>query len=101
MGFRGAAGAPAARRLGATAQMPVRSGLPSRVRGVGAVMFGLPSLVRGIFGDLYSIHCAEAVMAARPITASNPPKRTRIGALYCNAGRRATATCRPDADRCD
>src|SRR2546428_13560466 len=31
-------------------QIPVRSGLPSRVLGAGAVRLGLPAAVRGMFG---------------------------------------------------
>jgi hypothetical protein len=36
--------------VGSTCQTPDRSGLPSAVRGGGAVRFGLPSLVRGMPG---------------------------------------------------
>src|SRR5438128_777983 len=39
--------------------MPLRSGLPSAVRGAGADRFGLPSAVRGTPGVGYSSHWAE------------------------------------------
>src|SRR5436189_4725984 len=39
--------------------MPLRSGLPSAVRGTGADRFGLPSAVRGTPGVGYSSHWAE------------------------------------------
>src|SRR5262250_62268 len=39
---------------------PVRSGLPSALRGTGAVRFGLPSTVRGMPGVRCSNHCAES-----------------------------------------
>src|SRR6266853_677559 len=39
---------------------PVRSGLPSGVRGAGAVRFGLPSAVRGIPGVRWCTHCAAS-----------------------------------------
>src|SRR6266850_889020 len=38
---------------------PVRSGLPSAVRGAGAVRFGLPSAVRGMPGAGCFSHCAS------------------------------------------
>src|SRR5262249_50504196 len=37
-----------------------RSGLPSAVRGAGAVRFGLPSAVRGMPGEGYFNHCASS-----------------------------------------
>src|SRR5438093_13202872 len=39
--------------------MPLRSGLPSAVRGAGADRFGLPSAARGTPGVGYSSHWAE------------------------------------------
>src|SRR6266699_834232 len=39
---------------------PERSGLPSAVRGAGAVRFGLPSAVRGMPGVRYCAHCAAS-----------------------------------------
>ena len=39
---------------------PERSGLPSAVRGAGAVRFGLPSAVRGMPGVGCFSHCAAA-----------------------------------------
>src|SRR5205823_6214842 len=44
----------------ADAQLPVKSGLPSAVRGGGAVILTLPSGVRGSPGVLWSNHCAPA-----------------------------------------
>src|SRR5262245_25476580 len=41
-------------------QRPVRSGLPSAVRGAGAARFGLRSGVRGMPGAGYFIHCASS-----------------------------------------
>src|SRR5215510_7470507 len=41
-------------------QRPVRSGLPSAVRGAGAARFGLRSEVRGMPGAGYFIHCASS-----------------------------------------
>src|SRR5262245_24810357 len=38
---------------------PVRSGLPSALRGAGAVRFGLSSTVRGMPGVRRCNHCAE------------------------------------------
>src|ERR1700704_736117 len=38
---------------------PERSGLPSTVRGAGAVRFGLPFAARGIPGVGYFSHCAS------------------------------------------
>src|SRR5437762_3525291 len=40
--------------------IPDRSGLPSAVRGAGAVRFGLPSAVRGMPGVGYVNHCAAS-----------------------------------------
>src|SRR6267142_6926175 len=57
--------------------MPERSGLPSGVRGVGAVRFTLPSRVFGTPGFGFRGHCAEsddekaATMAADNTTVSN------------------------------
>src|SRR5438128_11421681 len=50
---------------------PDRSGLPSAVRGAGAVRFGLPSAVRGMPGVGRSTHCAArgVTEAAKMITA--------------------------------
>src|SRR5712691_6407538 len=50
---------------------PARSGLPSAVRGAGAVRFGLPSAVRGMPGVRYTAHCAASggTNAAKVITA--------------------------------
>src|SRR5205814_4224060 len=58
-------------------QMPERSGLPSAVRGAGAVRFGLPSAVRGVRGTLTVIHCAdtEAVSSRQ---AAKHPKQERM-----------------------
>src|SRR5262249_17258578 len=44
-------------------QIPDRSGLPSVVRGAGAVRSGLPSAVRGVPGAGWSIHCAASGVA--------------------------------------
>src|SRR2546428_4919865 len=43
-------------------QTPVRSGLPSAVRGVGAAMLALPSGRRGVPAVGYLSHCASAVV---------------------------------------
>src|SRR6185295_10839942 len=43
---------------GSAIQIPVKSGLPSALRGAGAVRIGLPSLPRGILLSL-SFHCAD------------------------------------------
>src|SRR5882762_9491026 len=43
-------------------QTPVRSGLPSAVRGAGAAMLGVPSGRRGVPGVGYLSHCAAAVV---------------------------------------
>ena len=51
-------------RLCSTSQIPVRSGLPSVVRGAGAERFGLPSFVRGIPAVGYFTHWACAATAA-------------------------------------
>jgi len=40
--------------------MPDKSGLPSGVRGVGALRFGLPSGPFGTYGFGYNGHCAES-----------------------------------------
>src|SRR4026209_1375920 len=59
-GGGGPAGAlPAVSRRGDTSQMPERSGLPSAVRGVGALRFTLPSAPRGTPGGSRLSHCAE------------------------------------------
>src|SRR5215470_7248686 len=44
-------------------QIPVKSGLPSAVRGAWAVRFGLPSAVRGMPGVRRSNHCASSGVA--------------------------------------
>ena len=43
-----------------TLQTPVKSGLPSRVFGTGAVRLGLPLGRRGVFGNGIFTHCANA-----------------------------------------
>src|SRR5215813_12633280 len=43
-------------------QIPDKSGLPSTVRGAGAVRFGLPLAVRGMPGVGYFSHCAATVI---------------------------------------
>jgi hypothetical protein len=43
---------------GDASQIPEKSGLPSAVRGAGAVRFGLPSAVRGMPGVRSFSHCA-------------------------------------------
>src|SRR6267154_2120507 len=48
-------------RPGEGRQSPASSGLPSDVRGAGAVRLGLPSAVRGTFGVGTVSHCADAV----------------------------------------
>src|SRR5215469_6262334 len=48
-------------------QTPVRSGLPSGRRGVGAVRSGLPSAVRGVPFVGYLSHCAGATLASAQI----------------------------------
>src|SRR5215470_1012198 len=45
-----------------TSQTPERSGLPSPVRGAGAVRFGFPSAVRGIPGVRYCAHCLRQLL---------------------------------------
>src|SRR5262249_2034602 len=54
----------------ANVHKPARSGLPSAVRGAGAVRFGLPSAVRGRPGVRYCAHCAASgvTIALRVIT---------------------------------
>src|SRR5262245_19864658 len=47
-------------RLCSISQMPERSGLPSGVRGTGAVKSGFPSGVRGTPAVGYFNHCADA-----------------------------------------
>jgi hypothetical protein len=52
--------------------MPDKSGLPSDVRGVGAVRFGLPSGPFGTPGFGYSGHCADSDdESAATMTADN------------------------------
>src|SRR6185295_18867773 len=48
----------------ALSQSPVKSGLPSAVRGAGASRFGLPSGVRGTPRVGYDGHCADSGDAA-------------------------------------
>ena len=65
-------------------QGPVRSGLPSGVRGAGANRFGLPSAVRGTFGGGTLIQfCARtgADMTSTAMTKApaDPYTRRRIG----------------------
>src|SRR5438105_13099521 len=61
-------------RLCSMSQIPERSGLPSGVRGAGAVGLGLPSASRGTSAVGYLSHCAESVtdpahsIAATPVT---------------------------------
>src|SRR5262245_4984192 len=50
---------PGFSRRGETSQMPERSGLPSAVRGVGALRLTLPSVPRGTLGGGRLSHCAE------------------------------------------
>src|SRR5258705_3904349 len=58
-------------------QMPERSGLPSAVRGAGALRFGLPSAPFGTPGFECSAHCADsdaekaATMAADTTTVND------------------------------
>src|SRR6266850_5982741 len=56
-------------------QTPVRSGLPSAVRGAGAAMLGAPSGRRGVPGAGYLSHCAAAVVER------SDAKRARAAAL--------------------
>src|SRR5438477_10980211 len=52
---------------------PARSGLPSAVRGAGAVRFGLPSAVRGMPGVGYVNHCAASgAVEAKKMIAKTP-----------------------------
>src|SRR5439155_1013431 len=46
-------------RLCSMSQIPERSGLPSGVRGAGAVRFGFPSGIRGTPAVGYFSHCAD------------------------------------------
>src|SRR6185436_20360627 len=73
--------------------MPVRSGLPSAVRGAGAARFTLPSALRGRPGVLVVSHCAPADVAdntnptARQIAFIRPqlsrtPERPSIPPLF-------------------
>src|SRR2546425_10697221 len=62
-----ASGAPAAPptppesgKVRTFSQRPDKSGLPSEVRGAGALRFGLPSGVRGTPAVGYGGHCAES-----------------------------------------
>src|SRR5262245_22266259 len=50
---------PGFSRRGETSQMPERSGLPSAVRGAGALRFTLPSAPCGTPGSARLGHCAE------------------------------------------
>src|SRR5258706_16396637 len=50
--------------------MPVRSGLPSDVRGAGAETFGLPFARRGMPG-VVMVHCPKAGAAKRAATATD------------------------------
>src|SRR6185295_10120155 len=70
-------------------QTPVRSGLPSAVRGVGAARLGVPSGRRGVPAVGYLSHCAavlvdrsEAKTATaaldRPIDLIGPPPAQRL-----------------------
>src|SRR5579883_1992857 len=64
--FRDAAStAPTGRE---TSQMPLRSGLPSAVLGVGALRFGFPSAVRGTPGVGYEGHWAISAEGIKAIT---------------------------------
>src|SRR5258708_26305098 len=51
---------PTAPSLVTICHRPARSGLPSAVRGAGAVRFGLPAAVRGMPGVRYCAHCAAS-----------------------------------------
>src|SRR5437879_12649015 len=64
--------------------MPERSGLPSAVRGAGAVRFGLPSAVRGMPGVGWFSHCAakgivsaDKMVAMRTVFIRLPPANNR------------------------
>src|SRR6185436_12901005 len=81
--------------------MPVRSGLPSAVRGAGAARFTLPSALRGRPGVLVVSHCAPADVAdntnptARQIAFIRPqlsrtPERPSIPPLFYAPGRPLT-----------
>src|SRR5579859_2131709 len=57
---------------------PDKSGLPSGVRGAGAVRFGLPSAVRGMPGVGYFNHCAFTGV----VSADNTIARTTVFKFY-------------------
>ncbi len=57
---------------------PVKSGLPSAVRGAGALTFTSPFAVRGTFGVLKIGHCAESAGANAVTTASTPLRLSPI-----------------------
>src|SRR5439155_8825581 len=59
--------------------MPLKSGFPSAVRGVGAVMSGLPSAVRGTPGVGYSSHWAEAAAGSAITKAAKYVRRNTTG----------------------
>src|SRR5439155_11623496 len=60
--------------------MPLRSGLPSGVRGPGADMSGVPSRVRGTPGVGYSSHCADITPeTATTMTAAAEIRRHLVG----------------------
>src|SRR4029453_1593183 len=56
---------------------PERSGLPSAVRGAGAVRLGFPSAVRGIPGVGTFSHCANAGVAVHPAMTKYETKAKR------------------------
>src|SRR5262245_60439585 len=66
-------------------QTPERSGLPSAVRGVGAVRLALPSAVRGVPGGTKFSHCACRVVESTTHTATDKRslmnQRLQIGRL--------------------
>src|SRR5437867_7629167 len=62
--------------------MPLKSGFPSAVRGVGAVMSGLPSAVRGTPGVGYSSHWAEAAAGSAITKAAKYVRRNPTGIAW-------------------
>jgi hypothetical protein len=73
---------------------PVKSGVPSGNRGVGADRSGLPSAVRGIFATGTFVHCADAEGAATATKgmsmAPTNPMRFDLDAASISSSRTAT-----------
>ena len=70
------------RRPGIVSQTPDRSGLPSTVRGAGAVVFTLPSGVLGTPGGEYFGHCASTADDKAKMTPGPIPEIREEADIY-------------------